>query len=61
MAFNTGQRELVMGSDVQNGASGAANAVTCTITASEPGIFEMDRVVVGLMGDGGLKDLPSGV
>ena len=51
MAFNTGQRELVMGSDVQNGASGAANAVTCTITASEPGSFDMERAVFGIMGD----------
>lgn len=51
MAFNTGQRELVMGAPAQNGASGAANAVTCTITASEPGIFDMDRMCVGVFID----------
>ena len=63
MAFNTGLRELVMASPIQNGASGAANGVTCTLTASEPGLLDMDRAVFGVMvDDAGIQgaDLTSG-
>lgn len=44
MAFNTGERELVMASPSQAGDT--ANDVTLTITASEPGILDLDRLVL---------------